>query len=68
MDIKKNEKNKNSDEKDLVFGLSLFANNQTIDQTEYFDRCILNFMIKQNQLKKIDNEKEKEKSLKKYIS
>jgi|SaaInlV_100m_DNA_2_1039680.scaffolds.fasta_scaffold58244_1 hypothetical protein len=68
MDIKKNEKNKNSDEKDLVFGLSLFANNQTIDQTEYFDRCILNFMIKQNQLGKIDNEKEKEKSLKKYIS
>lgn len=68
MDIKKNEKNKNSDEKDLVFGLSLFANNQTIYQTEYFDRCILNFMIKQNQLKKIDNEKEKEKSLKKYIS
>ena len=66
MDIKKKEKNKNSDEKDLVFGLSLFANNQTIDQTEYFDRCILNFMIKQNQLKKIDNEKEK--SLKKYIS
>ena len=66
MDIKKNEKNKNSDEKDLVFGLSLFANNKTIDQTEYFDRCILNFMIKQNQLKKIDNEKEK--SLKKYIS
>ena len=68
MDIKKNEQNKHSDEKDLVFGLSLFANNQTIDQTEYFDRCILNFMIKQNQLKKIDNEKEKEKSLKKYIS
>jgi len=66
MDIKKKEKNKNSDEKDLVFGLSLFANNQTIDQTEYFDRCILNFMIKQNQLGKIDNEKEK--SLKKYIS
>ena len=68
MDIKPTEKNKNSDEKDLVFGLSLFANNQTIDQTEYFDRCILNFMIKQNQLGKIDNEKEKEKSLKKYIS
>ena len=66
MDIKPIEKNKNSDEKDLVFGLSLFANNQTIDQTEYFDRCILNFMIKQNQLGKIDNEKEK--SLKKYIS
>lgn len=44
----------------LVIGKSLFSNNHKIENVEYFDRCILNFMIQKNQQKKI------EKGLKKY--
>jgi|TARA_B110000967_G_C18804809_1_gene520422 hypothetical protein len=33
---------------DLIIGKSLLTNNKKIDKIEYFDRCILNFMIKNN--------------------
>ena len=60
MEVLINEHNKYQYGHGLVIGKSLFSNNHKIEKVEYFDRCILNFMIQRNQLVKI------EKGLKKY--
>ena len=60
MEVLINDHNKYQYGDGLVVGNSLFSNNHKIDKVEYFDRCILNFMIQKNQQTKI------EKGLKKY--
>jgi len=60
MEVLINDHNKYQYGHGLVVGKSLFSNNHKIDNVEYFDRCILNFMIQKNQLVK------NEKGLKKY--
>ncbi len=48
MDVLINDHNKYQYGHGLVVGKSLFSNDTKIDKKEYFDRCILNFMIKNN--------------------
>jgi hypothetical protein len=60
MEVLINDHNKYQYGHGLVVGKSLFSNNHKIEKVEYFDRCILNFMIQKNQRVKI------EKGLKKY--
>ena len=43
---------KYQNDKGLVVGISMLKMKDKMDKTEYFDRCILNFMIKINNLKK----------------